>query len=258
MEQLDQNLVSVAKTSHPRWKGLYKVAGVALLMTLFFYLSQMLMILSWDTFPNSIHDWFVLFQSNRLLGLYYLNALDIVSITLLIPMFMAFFVALRHVNEIWMTIATPIGLIGIAVFITPRAAMLSVIPLSDQYAAATTDAQRDLLLAAGEAVGSLGQATPATVGFILISVAVLVISIVTLRSNFFSKVNAYTGILASSITFLVNISLVFMPSITNILIGIFGVFWILWWTMTARRFLQLGRHEDNALPQPSHHDQSRL
>lgn len=248
MSILEQELVSDEITSDPRWKGLYKIAGVALLMTLFFSLSQMLMFLSWETFPISTHDWFVLFQSNRLLGLYYLNTLDIASIALLLPMFLALFVALRQVNETWMTIATPTALIGIAVFITPRSALLSMIPLSDQYAAATTDAQRAQLLAAGEAVGALGQAMPTTVGFLLISVAVLIISFVMLRSNLFSKVNAYAGIIASFLTFLVNLSLIFIPSITNILIGIFGVCWILWWISIARRFLQLGRHETYANP----------
>lgn len=249
MSRSELNQVSDNKDAGTRWRGLYRIAGIALLTTLILSLSQMLMFIVWENFPNNTHDWYILFQNNRLLGLYYLNTLDIASIALLIPMFLAFYVALRRVNEIWMTIATPVALIGIAVFITPRAALLSIIPLSDQYAAATTDSQRAQLLAAGDAVGALGQAMPTTVGFILISVAVLIISIVMLRSNIFNNLIAYIGILASLLTFIVNFSLIFMPSATNLLIGVFGVFWFLWWILIARRFLQLGRHENNELPQ---------
>ena len=82
MSTLEQELVPDWISADTRWRGLYRIAGVALLMTLFLSLTQMFMFLSWETFPNSTHDWFWLFQSHRLLGLYYL--VDFTIFTLIV------------------------------------------------------------------------------------------------------------------------------------------------------------------------------
>jgi len=84
-----------------------------------------------------------------------------------------------------------------------------------KVAAATTDAQRSLILTAGQYGNALGQPTPHTVGFLIITVAVLIISVVMLRSKIFNKMTAYVGILACIITFADVIILVIVPSIAG-------------------------------------------
>jgi hypothetical protein len=231
---------STASAKDPTWKALYRIGGVAPLITLALYLSQVVFI-SWEEFPSTTLDWFSLFQHNKLLGLFYLNALDMISIALLGPMFLALYVALKRDSESCMAIAALFAFLGIAVFIAPRSATLSVLALSDQYAAATTEAQRAQALAAGDAVTALLQPTPQTIGFLLIAVAALITSLVMLRSQVFGNVTAYVGILASALTLADNISLVLLPSIAGLLMGIAGVFWVVWWVLIARRLLQLGR-----------------
>jgi hypothetical protein len=235
------NQVTNADTTDPTWKSLYKVGGAAALIAVVFYLTEGIFFFFVEMPPGTITDWFSLFQSNRLLGLFYLNALDIASIALFGPMFLALYLALKRDNESYMAIATLFAFIGIAVFIAPRSATLSMLSLSDQYAAATTEAQRSQILAAGQAVGALGQPTPQTTGFLLIAVAVLIISVVMLRSTLFNKVTVYVGILASVLTFANDISLVIVPSLADLLMGIGGVLWIIWWLLISRRLFQLGR-----------------
>ena len=92
-------------------------------------------------FPATTEDWVALFQRNKILGLLYLNALDIFSIALLGTMFLALYIALKRYNQASMLIATYIAMLG-GVFVVPRVAMLSIVTLSDQYTAATTEAQR--------------------------------------------------------------------------------------------------------------------
>ena len=232
------------------WRSLYRVGGLAPLITLSFYLSQVAFI-SWETFPSTTLDWFLLLQRNKLLGLFYLNALDMVSIALMAPMFLALYVALRRDNESFMAIAALFAYLGIAVFIAPRSAMLSVLPLSDQYVAATTEVQRTQTLAAGEAVLSLGQATLQTVGFLLISVAVLIISGVMLRSKTLGIVTAWVGILASALTFADNVCVLLVPSLADPLLVVAGVFWVVWWILIAVKLLQLGGLGRKPRPQPS-------
>jgi hypothetical protein len=119
--------------------------------------------------------------------------------------------------------------------------MLSVLPLSDQYAAATTEAQRAALLAAGEALNALGTAMPETIGFLFMAVAGLIISLVILRGETFDKTTAYVGILAGVITFVNDISVVIAPSIADILMPINGLFWLVWWIMVSWGLFRLGK-----------------
>jgi hypothetical protein len=77
--------------------------------------------------------------------------------------------------------------------------------LSEQYAAATTEAQRSMFMASGQAVlalnnpGAIFEGTGIYMSFFLLAAASLIISVVMLRSNLFSRVTASIGILASAL-----------------------------------------------------------
>ena len=152
---------------------LYRLGGLAVLLTLTFYVSQFVLI-RWDQYPASTEEWFALFARSRLIGLFYLNALDILSVTLLGVTLLALLSALKPANPSWMTVAGYFGLLGVGVFVVPRVAMLSMLPVAKQYALATDELSRTRLLTAGETLGALGTATPQTIGFLFIAVAVFV------------------------------------------------------------------------------------
>jgi hypothetical protein len=93
-----------------------------------------------------------------------------------------------------MAIALTTGLLGIAAYFASTTAF-SMLSLSDQYAAATTEAERSIYLAAGQAMLAIWQGTAFDVGYVLEGVALLIIAAVMLRSTLFSKKTAYVGIL---------------------------------------------------------------
>jgi hypothetical protein len=222
------------------WANLYKIGGIAPLVTLAFYISEFAFI-SWDEFPANTEAWYELFQRSKLLGLFYLNALDIFSITLLGLMFLALYMALRRVAQAAMTAATFFGLLGVAVFVVPRVGTLSLMNLSDRYAQAANEIERTSLLAAGEALGALSIPTPQTVGFLFMAVGVLILSVVMLRGGPFHKVTAWAGILASLITFIDDLSLILAPDIATPLMIVSGLFWIPWWVLIGLGLLRLAR-----------------
>jgi hypothetical protein len=111
-----------------------------------------------------------------------------------------------------------------------------MLSLSDQYAAATTDGQRDLLLAAGQAMLAIYNGTAFHVSYVIGAVAFLVIAVVMLRSTEFSKATAYLGIAANVIALGL-----YVPAI-GIYISIFSVlFLFIWYILIARKLLELGR-----------------
>jgi hypothetical protein len=228
------------------WKSLYRIGGVAPLLTLAFYISEYAFI-DWETFPASTEAWFLLFQRSKLLGLFYLNFLDIISIMLLGVMFLALYAALRDIDPSSMSVAAFFSLLGVIAFVVPRIAMLSLMTLSDQYAIATTEVERMHLLAAGEALGSLGTPTPQTVGFFFMSIGVLIISIVMLQGKAFTKVAAWFGILASLLTFTDDISIVLAPTPSTPLMIASGLFWIPWWVMIGIGLLRLAGRQSSAI-----------
>ena len=224
-------------------KTLFRVGGLAPLLTLIFYLSEFIFI-PWDQYPASIEDWFMLIQRSKLLGLFYLNALDIFSIALLGVMFLALFAVLKQANPSWMTFATYFGLLGVGVFVVPRVAMLSILPLSDRFAAAG-ELERSRLLAAGETLGALGTATPQTIGFLFMAIAVLILSLVMLREgHLFNKFTAWIGILASLFTFADHLSLILFPALATPLMIASGLFWIPWWLMIGLGLFRLAKNVD--------------
>jgi hypothetical protein len=230
-----------------KWRTLYRAGGLAPLIALVFYSSQFVILIFGDPFPATIEDWFVLAQRNRLLALWYLNALDILSFTLLGVMFLALYVALRHVASSWMLIALYLALLGAVVFVVPRVLTLSLLPLSDLHAAATTEAQRTMALTAGEALSHVSTATPQTLGFLLMAVAGLIISAVVLQNRSFDRVSAfgkaagYVGIVGSVAACTNYVGWLISPSITGLLMPLNGLLWLVWWLLISVSLFKLSK-----------------
>ena len=134
--------------------------------------------------PSTVIGFFMLLQHNRFLGLVDLGLFDIAAVALLVPMFLAVCIALRRASASFMAIALTLSLVGIAVYLATETAF-SMLSLSSQYAAATTDAQRSLFEAAGQAMlaEQVGAGTGTYMAFVLIGVAGLIIATVMLRSD---------------------------------------------------------------------------
>lgn len=94
-----------------------------------------------------------------------------------------------------MTIALALGLIGIATFFSSKPS-IEMLSLSTQYAAATTEVQKTILLGAGQALLAIYSGTAFDVYYILNAITLIIISLVMLQSNIFSKLTAYLGLLA--------------------------------------------------------------
>jgi len=226
---------------HTKWKTLYRAGAVAPVIAWALYLSQFIILIFCDPYPTTIEGWFALLQHNKLLGLWYLNALDIVSFALLGVMFLALYMALRRVHPSWILIALYFALLGVAVFIVPRVLTLAIVPLSDLHAVAITDAQRAVYLTAGETLSNVSTATPQTTGFLFMTVAGLIFSVVILRSQSFGRAVGYTGIAGFVLTLANYISWIVAPSIASLLMPINGLLWLLWWIMISVSLFKIAK-----------------
>jgi hypothetical protein len=120
-----------------------------------------------------------------------------VDYVLLVPIVLAFYLALRQTSESFMAIATALYFVAIAVYFTSNTTF-EMLSLSEGYAAATTDAQRGMYLAAGQAMLATFEGTAFQVSYVLASVAGI-IGAVMLRSDIFSRVAAFALIVGDVI-----------------------------------------------------------
>jgi len=195
MSQLKLNKVTDAETADSRWKDLYKAGGVAALIIAVLLLCEIIVFYVWPQ-PDTVMGYFELFHDNWLIGLLDLDLLGMAAYILFVPVILALYIALRRASESFMAIATALFFVGISVFFATNTAF-SLLYLSDQYAAATTEAQRSMFLAAGQALLTLFNIGAFQVSYVIVSAAWLIISAVMLKSSMLGTVPAYAGTLAS-------------------------------------------------------------
>jgi hypothetical protein len=254
--------VARAQTSDSAWSSLYRIGGVAALIAGIVFrrnISAEIGLFSPNTSPVTVSDWFELLQSNRLLGLSHLHIFDVVNYASVGLVFLALFVALRRANRSAVTVATGLGLVGIVVYFASNTAF-SMLSLSEQYAAATSDAQRTVLLSAGQALLAINRFTnpgahPGSGGYLsllLIAVANLVISVVMLRSDLFNRATAYVGILAGAFDLAYCIAYAFVPAVDSHLLAVSfipaaGLFLMVWHILVGLGLLKLGGLEERGV-----------
>jgi hypothetical protein len=249
--------MTLLESSDPTWKNLYRVGAIAALLAVFVFrrnlgaelalLGMIGVIKGLSSAPlTGALDWFNLLQGDRLVGLTLLNFFDLVEYALVGLIFLALYVALRKTNPSAMLMGTTVGLVGITVYFASNQA-LAMLALSERYAAATTGAQRSLYLAAGEALlatnnpDSIYQGTGIYVSLFLVLLAGLIISIVMLQGDVFSKVTAVMGILANGIALCYFIGLAFASEFYWIPHPVSAPFRVVWYFLIALRFFKLAR-----------------
>lgn len=232
-----------SKSAYP-WQTLHKIGGVTALAVLVLIPIQMVVFFLWPL-PNSVIGWFTLFQENALVGLLDMDLLLIIDYLLLIGVFSALWASLRRANESLMAIALILQLVATASYLASTVAF-EMLSLSNQYATATTDAERSLFLAAGQAMLVTWQGTAFDVSYVLSALAVLIVSAVMLRNhhNVFSKVTGYVGLSAGV--------LMLIPPTAGMIGVVFSLLslvpLVIWLALVARRLLRLGTLERDRLP----------
>jgi hypothetical protein len=198
-----------------------------------------------NTTADTVTDWFALLQTNPFLGLRNLGLLNIVMTALGIPMIFTLFTIHRKGYQAYAALAMIVSFIGDAVFYATNRAF-PMLDLSIQYAAATTEAQRSILEAAGQAMLAVGQShTPGTfLAFFLSEIAGILMAIVLLRGKVFNRAGALAGMIGYGFLLVFEILSSFMPSYhaaSMIIAMIGGLANMTWYIIIAFRLFQLGR-----------------
>ena len=162
--------------------------------------------------PPTAIDRFDQFHRNWALGLYNMDLLNIINQIILIPSIFALYIAHRKNDNGYGMLALILFLIGTTIFVTGNTA-LTMFDLSKKYFAAASEAQKNLIAAAGEAMltkgshGSLG----VFIGFALPTIANILMAYVMIKGRIFNRTGSYLGLAGNTLMLLYMILVTFCP-----------------------------------------------
>lgn len=235
-----RNAVSAAAESDAR--SLYTIGGVTALLQPLTIVAFTIVIAVLGPKPSSAEEWFAIQQTSRLEAFLRGDFLTLILIGLYLGTFPALTMALRRVSPVYTALAALFTFIAVTgTFATEST--FSLLHLGDRYAAATTEAQRTQLLAAGEAViaSDMWNSSAAYMGGLLLQGAGVMISVIMVRSRDFAKVTAYAGLIANAVDLIQHVVHPFAPAISGVLTTLMGPFYLVWFPMLGRDLLRLGR-----------------
>jgi hypothetical protein len=187
----------------------------------------------WPPFPDDV---FAVIQEDWFTGLMSLDFLYLLANVFAIPFFLVLYVTLKEVDGSWALVALTLGLIGL-VCLVPSRPIPEMFILSDQHAAASTDAERAIYQAAGEATLALFHGMAYHAHYVLGSASLLISSFLMLRSDTFSMATAWVGIVTNIVVFGF-----YVPQV-GVYISLLSVLgYLIWYIMIAPGLIQLGWH----------------
>ncbi len=236
------------------WKGVYYAGGTAALLAVIFFRrnfgTELMTFRGFGIFdvpeawPVNAGGWFALLQDDVFIGLMLFNVVDLINYALVGLIFLALYGALHKTNKSAMAAAAAFALAGIAVYFASNQAF-AMLTLSERHAAAATEAEQVMYLAAGEALlaidnpGMLAQGTGIYLSLFLVLLSGLIISFVMLRSDAFGKAAAYAGILANGFGLGYFAALAFAQQIVWLPPTISALFRMIWYILIAVSLFRL-------------------
>ena len=221
----------------PRWKDLYKMAGIAAIVSELVILLGIVTYFIWPFAPGvkSTESILLLLRSNPLGGLISLDLFLFIGNLFSVLLFLALYVSLKPVNASYALIALTVGLIGVVLLI-PSRPLVEMVSLSAQYGSATSAAAKAQYLATGDALLAVFNGTGWFLNTLLGGISLLASSILMLRSGIYSKATAIAGILTNAV-----VCGFFIPGLSTFLLFLSLPGYMIWYFLLAKRFFQFGR-----------------
>jgi hypothetical protein len=229
------------------WKNIYRVGAIAALLVVLAGIVDIFIMFLPGTGTNlgarTVIDWFNLLQNQWFLALRDMGLLNMITMSCSIMVFFALFGMHRRTNPLAAVLAVILVCMGATIYIANNIG-LPMLTLSQHYANATSTGQKELWAAAGQALLAQEDLTAgAFPGFFIVEIAGALMAVVALRSGFFSRWEAWTGIVATGCLFFFNVCAAFIPALYDSVMLIFGagggLLSMVWYALIARRLFRV-------------------
>jgi hypothetical protein len=231
VSQANSDPVAHTQAEHARWRTLYRMGAVAALLSVVIIPFSVIAFFVWPAFPDNILD---VIQESWFAGLMSLDAGYLLGNLFVLPFFLVLYVTLREVDEGWALIALVLGLMGLLCLPLARP-IPEMFAISEEYAAATTEAERAVYQAIGGGMLSHFHGMAYHTHYILGSLSLLISSILMLRSDIYSKALAWVGVVTNVVVFGL-----YVPVIGTYISTLSVLGYAIWFIMFGLRLYQLG------------------
>jgi len=219
------------------WRGLYLAGGVSALLFVVLNVAAIVILASIPPAPSSggtaTLQWIASNKTAYTLELILFVAPSVLAMVV----FLALYMALKHLNKSFAAIAALIAIasevIAAAANSSPQSLNAALILLSDQYAAATADSQRLAFATAAESL--IASTNAVNLAGIMLEVGILIASLVMLR-GVFPKWVAYLGI----VTGVVGVLSEALRPVIGLAYIVFFVLEVIWLIAVGWRLYRLG------------------
>lgn len=239
------------ETPENQWKLIYKVGAIATIIVLCGIVLDMIIGSitggNISALPQTAVERFNQFKVNPFMGLYNLDLLNIINQIILIPSIFALYASHRDSNKPAALLSLILFLVGTTIFVTSNTS-LTMLDLSHKYFAASSNEQKILLSASGEAMlakGSHGSFS-VFIGFALPTLANAFMSCVMLNGKVFSRTTSYIGIIGNSLMVIYIIMVTFMPAVEKMALAFAmpaGLMVMVWMILFTIKLFKLSKIE---------------
>lgn len=227
------------------WKPLYRAGAIAALLAALLFRrnigAEVSLFIGIEAIPTDTAEWYGLLQASPFIALSLLAFFDLVNYLLVGVIFLALAAMLWRVNKSASAIALASGLIGITINLASNIS-LTMLSLSQRYAAAISAAQKADLLAAGQAILAGNDplaaipGTGAVVSLLLVALAGLLFSALLLPAH---RGTAILGLLAGGCDLAYGFVFPLTPlAPVYLLLAAAGLFWMVWHLLVVRVLFQ--------------------
>ena len=224
------------------WNYIFWFGGLVCMILVAYCIATMLIVFFLRPPPSTIEGCFKMLNENRIIGLLRLDILTVFILPLYYLLFFSIYQAIKRENRELNLFSLILVYAGLTLFLS-ASSVFSYLILSDRYAIATTEIERNQLVAAGEAILSndMWHGTSAIIGGIMMQTGGMLFSISMARGNVFNKITGYTGVFIFGLD-LIHILIGFaFPKISNIIMIIAGTFYLLWFPLVGFRLFKLSK-----------------
>jgi hypothetical protein len=224
----------------PHYAALYRAAGGGAILTALLIPLQVVAFIVWPLPEGGAADWFAVFRENPIRGLVSYDVLILLEEVLLIPIVLALFVLLERGAKSTMAVAAAMWLLSIALFIGANTGF-EMLTLATRHAEAADEAARSAYLATGEGMlaGYMGNGTSFVMGYLLATIAGLLVGAAMLRSPLFHRGAAWAVIVANVLGFGL-----FLPNVGILLSLVSVLILVAWYALVGWRLVRLPRELD--------------
>jgi hypothetical protein len=226
------------------WKTFYKISGITTIMMMLFFLFDTIAWMLLGPYPNSGHAWFTLLEEKNLVGIILLAFPTYFGMMLYYLTFLSLYNLLKKINTVVVTFATLMAFVGLTIILVTYSGF-TVLSLSNQYFETTQVVQQASQIISAETSMALFSSGMMKGGFFAEG-ALVIFSMIMLKSDYFGKWIAYLGILGHGLDFLrICMNLAFIPEeVGAVLLVVGGLPQLLWVSLVGIKIFQMGRRQD--------------